>query len=162
MAHSWERPLHPWEAPGYGDPDYEPPEDPVSVAEQEFLDTLLHEYFAGTLSARAVCEVCYWAGKGGMGPRVQAYGKAPGSNSGHYQRHLDVQLGFKVGFSQQYSVPVVGQRRGGTGRTEFEMPVRNPHESLERELVEDTSIPAKLRDAMARNQLPPHPMPSIQ
>ena len=35
------------------------------------------------------------------------------------------------------------------------MPVRNPHESLERELVEDTSIPAKLRDAMARNQLPP-------
>ena len=71
-SRAWERPVqrHPWEAPGYGDGhDVEEGAAPSEQADavQQFLDTLLHQYFIGAMSARALCELCYWGGLGGSG-----------------------------------------------------------------------------------------------
>ena len=56
---AWERPAqrHTWEAPGYGDGDdvgegAAPNEQADAV--QQFLATLLHQYFTGAMSARAL------------------------------------------------------------------------------------------------------------
>ena len=68
--------------------------DAKREAEDKFLDNLVDLYTNSTLSALAFCQLCYWAGKGGMGPRVAKYGKAPGLPTGHYQRHLNAQFGF--------------------------------------------------------------------
>ena len=78
-SRAWE-PLvqrHPWEALGYGDghgveEGAAPSEQADAV--QQFLDTLLHQYFSGAMSARALCELCYWGGLGGLGPAVATFG----------------------------------------------------------------------------------------
>eukprot|EP00969_Alexandrium_andersonii_P355177 15443805-Alexandrium_andersonii.AAC.1 len=66
---------HAWEEEGYEDEsssDAEDSDTPLSETEQateNFLNTLLDHYFAGGLSAKALCEICWWGAKGGLGGR---------------------------------------------------------------------------------------------
>eukprot|EP00969_Alexandrium_andersonii_P173313 7661245-Alexandrium_andersonii.AAC.1 len=58
-------PAHPWEAEGYGSSDEESMR-PEEVAAHHFLDILMELYLQSKVSARNMCEMCFWAEKAGM------------------------------------------------------------------------------------------------
>eukprot|EP00969_Alexandrium_andersonii_P206670 9130529-Alexandrium_andersonii.AAC.1 len=143
---SWEGGVgHTWEQPGYGDSDSDddpdPMRDPVAAAD-EFMRILLDLFFESRVSARHVCEMCFWAEKAGMAGAVRDYAQKPGSsNSGNYQRHLDRVLGFDEERRDAYQLSCPGHPRGqAMGRQSMSIPMRPPHELLQAELEQDPSI----------------------
>eukprot|EP00969_Alexandrium_andersonii_P353329 15439630-Alexandrium_andersonii.AAC.1 len=101
-------PSHSWEAPGYDagtDSEEEwpdPMKDPEAAA-GEFIKHLEGLYLASKISARDFCELCFWAEKAGVRGPVPQYSFKPGSqNTGNYQRHLDLAMGFTKEMKEAY------------------------------------------------------------
>jgi len=108
-VHAWEAGpgahAHPWdvEAGSNDDDDSQVGNESESsdgllssdAAAKEMLERLLLLYMASTISAKALCEICYFAGLAGIGGGIAKYGMRPGASSGHYQRHLNSVLPFK-------------------------------------------------------------------
>ena len=127
--------------------------DPIAYAAEQFMTAILDLYNENTITAEKVCVLCYWVGNGFPKSRIPKWGKAP--NLDHYQRHLDPLLGITGDSTKNYQLPVVGNRRNDLARTKFDLPVRPIHESLKRELEEDSSVLAKLDEMVAGGELPP-------
>eukprot|EP00969_Alexandrium_andersonii_P088258 3892652-Alexandrium_andersonii.AAC.1 len=83
-------PLHPWEAPHYGeegagDPG---PELERETAAHNMVEALKGLYLGGKMSAKSLCEICFWAAKAGVRGGAarganRAWGsKAPGRRAG--------------------------------------------------------------------------------
>ena len=78
----------------------------------------------------------------------------PGLDSGRYQKHLDIVLGFKVNRRRDYELSTVGHRRYDFERSQFNLLVRPPTEALNDEFNGDPTFSVKLRDSIEQHELP--------
>jgi len=125
--------------------EFDPESNPDHAAEA-FIEELLHIYTMSAISAQMLCALCHYASKGGLRGRAKDYAKPPGAPSGHYQRHLDRQLGFDAVKAKLYELKVPAIRRAGMSREVLDIKVRNPHESLEAEYASSPTISVKLQE----------------
>ena len=154
---------HPWEveadigdAPAEGDEGDDLNTDTVEGAAALFIDMLLDLHFMSKLSAYQFCVLCHYAKKAGMTGDVQRYGKAPGDRSiGHYQRHLNTQLGLDGLKQTHYIFQAPGQQRHEIGRPPVNFRMALPHEVVEGEYEGHGDMPKLLAEAKASGKLPP-------
>jgi len=152
-SHSWEvrsRPFDEEEQPplghvGWGDSDEEDPpiSNPVGDdAANLLIQFLFSLHYAGKLSARSLCVICWYASKAGGVGDLETYGFRSDAPSGHFQRHLDSVTGvdMKAQLSWRYTVDVPRHDKYDEGRTEHGLLVTIPHEALNEEVLEDPSI----------------------
>ena len=86
-----------------------------------------------TLNAKDFCIICYWAARAGAAGDCSVYGKAPGRQTGAYQRHLDKLLPARPVEGAYYRLSVPQSTRQGLNRVSREIPVVIPYEALTRE-----------------------------
>lgn len=163
-AHSWEQHRHSWERPRRpkppGDPEWggecsDSEEEPEMTPGEQFVDFMLSLLMLRVLSSKQFCIAMYWAAKAGLDAAAK-YGKAPGDQStGHYSRHLDPLLGFKVHNETLYETKVPGYSRNDLGRTVHKIPVYPPHENLAKDMDEETGFRTNLREQVQGGKMPP-------
>eukprot|EP00969_Alexandrium_andersonii_P270334 11948676-Alexandrium_andersonii.AAC.1 len=59
------------------------------MATEEFPAMLVRLKLQGTLSARQVCTLCFWASRAGLGGLTKELAVRPNQQSGQYSRHFD-------------------------------------------------------------------------
>ena len=164
-SHSWEAPhssRHPWESGSEGDLNSDsesavPIEEEQKVRATESLrEVLLHLYFESAISDESFSVLCWYAAKAGLGGEVGSFGFRSQAPTGHYQRHLNIKLGFKGEMSKLYSLPVAVVRKGDRSRTNWQIPVRVPHELLAEEFEQDPNIGLRTREIRDAGELPPN------
>ena len=93
--HAWEDDgAHDWERGSNSDDGVDPSQNKELAAEL-FLDTVVGLYLTSSISAEALCTICYWGHLAGLPDSVGEYGKKPGGASGNYQKKLDRVLGLR-------------------------------------------------------------------
>ena len=145
-AYSWENRLRSFdqEEPraGEGDVGWDDSEDDTSPAEVTgeaagdlLLDILLSLHYAGKLSARSLCVICWYAQRSGATGKVGDFGFRPEAPTGHFQRHLDTVTGIdmKSQMSWRYTVDVPQHDKYDASRTSHALAVSVPHEDLNEE-----------------------------
>ena len=152
----------PFDAPLEGeriDEDRDEEEDPsAETALREVISILLWLRFSGKLSAKMICIMFWWLGKAGLGgPNdIGKYSKKPGDPSeGNYQKFLDRALGFQQQSKSLARLNVPGWSPSIGARVVHQIAVVPPAEALHAELAEDSSVRARLREAVADGELPP-------
>ena len=97
---------------------------------EQFVDFMLSLLMLRVLNSKQFCIAMFWAAKAGLNEAAK-YGKAPGDQStGHYSRHLDPLLGFKVHNEELYATQVPGYSRSDLGRSVHKILVYPPHEDI--------------------------------
>eukprot|EP00959_Pyramimonas_sp_CCMP1952_P157094 3285076-Pyramimonas_sp.AAC.1 len=95
--HSWEVPLHSWEAPAppiqIDDGDDVCANISAEEAGQHFADFVVSLKQSGGISAKTACVLCYWASLGGCVGLAGRLGYRPDAQSGHFSRHFDTVVG---------------------------------------------------------------------
>ena len=168
MAHSWEkyeqswrgRDLHVAAAREDDDSSDEEPDFHNFTGEDAahfFIELIMMQVWAGKMSAKTACLLCFWASKAGASDPIGKYGFPPGKQSGHYMRHLDSASGTKLAKARLscYSVNVPQHCKYDYSRTVHPMLIRLPHECLHDEFVEDHASIESLRGQIATKSLPP-------
>ena len=89
------------EVPAGTNADLEQYYESVSTAEarQELLNYFVHLKEAGDLSAKAVCEICWWVGRSFDAKLTCSLGelaRRPGLQSGKYSEHYDNYFGWQA------------------------------------------------------------------
>ena len=170
VAHSWERlqHAHSWAALGEEDrgqgssgedTDEDYVFDPSSCTQDEaaqcFLDLLLTLLWAGKVSAKTMCLLCWWAGRAGA-ISVGDWGFRPNAPSGHYQRHLDSKMGKTVKHvaQEKYKLPAPQYQNHDCSRTVHPTLATPPHEALAKEFV-DKALLQDLRNSVVTKSWPP-------
>eukprot|EP00969_Alexandrium_andersonii_P038648 1694005-Alexandrium_andersonii.AAC.1 len=159
---AWEQPGGaPWEAPDYGEASSDEEEDPNKnprAAANMFLDMVVELYLESKLSAKQLCEMCWWASRAGMaGELVQEYALRPGQKgTGNYQRHLDNALGLNREEREFHILACPGHPRSEAfGRRQMKLPFRPPHELFEDMLAEEPGTLLQLQEQVEAGQQPP-------
>lgn len=153
-------PACPWDDSDYdnnfeaSDSDKEEDTNSPEWAGKQMLELLMDLYLLSNLSAKAVCEICYFAALAGAKGDFDLYGVKPGSSSGNYQKHLNDLLGFKQAKREHYNLTVAGHPRFSPGRARMRLPVRAPHELLEAELEKEPDLVSRCEAAVANQTLP--------
>ena len=144
-----------WEADsGMPEPDADSsddlPEEEESVdPTQELLDYLVDQHQAGSLTAKQVCVICYWAGQAGL-EKAKGLGLPPWTKgTGDFKRLLDKKIGQEGPRLYSLNMPMYSRKQDT--RALQPLPVLLPHELLEQELANEDL--AALRSAW---QPPPH------
>ena len=92
----------------------------------EFMDTLLHLYFSGVLTANIFCIFCYWVNKAGLVCEAASkYAMAPGKSSGKYKDHLDEKLEFAQQRRHMYHLETFGRQRHKDDRRPIDVVARS-------------------------------------
>ena len=122
-------------------------------AYQEFLAEMEQLLLSRTISARDFCVLAYWVSKAGIST-CQPFGKAPGAQSGDYQRHLEKALEiFKhKDLLYELEVPCVSNELGRATHLLHAVP---PHEVVDEAVENDPTIALKTLEAVEANELPP-------
>ena len=144
--------VHAWEAPVDGGEDAKQIE-----AGAELADLLCHLYAEGSLSAKHTCLIAHWARQAGAKGAVAEVAFRPNAPSGHYQRHLDVVMGFGTG-ERFYKIAVPGHTKHSSSRTMHDIAVLPPHELLHKEFVEQPGLSAKAASAVWPAEYTQHPI----
>jgi len=143
----------PWEAGCDGEDDCDDPasdEDPSGV----FVSLVLDLLFAGKISARTVCLLCYWAHLAGASERVGRVGFAPGKPTGHYARHLDTVLQTRMN-EDWYTINIPGvHKQDGNLRSLRKTPVALPYDAVIEEMQTSPGLLDTLRAKVASGDLP--------
>lgn len=130
--------------------DDEAAEEDVSgdAAGETLVEFLLSLHYAGKLSARTLCVICWFAAKSGAQGPVEKFGFRPEAPTGHFQRHLDSCTGANPKQQQRwrYSIAIPGHSKYDVSRTAQDIYVNVPHEVLNEEILEDPSILQKTRE----------------
>ena len=66
------------------------------AAAAQFANDLVELYMSSVISAQTLCVLCHWAKIAGMPGVVTEYAKAPGAQSGSYQKYLNRKMGLDV------------------------------------------------------------------
>ena len=150
---------------GEGFPDHaDSSSDSEAEAEPEtmLLRTLLDLLFLRVLNARQFCVVLYWCGRCGLAALAQ-FGKPPGAESHHYQRHLESKLG--VVFNDRgrfYNLNVPGKLKQTGGRHVNDMTMSAVWEEIDTDMRADPSsrmrVEEYLNDDLAPPSHPTHPV----
>jgi hypothetical protein len=134
-SHSWDRLDHKWEQSEFdgertdseaSDDDFD---ETGEAAGNLLMDMLLMLHYSGRLSAKSLCVICWWASRAGAAS-VSACALRPDSQSGHFQRKVDGAAGvnIKVLKAEMLTIGVPRYAKHDAGRSQFDMPVRAPHE----------------------------------
>lgn len=128
-----------WDA---SDSDDEPLERSPEQASESLLSCLFGLHFAGKLSAKSLCLICWFAGKAGGAAPLEKFGFRPDAPSGHYQRHLDTCKGIKMKEqnSWRYTIAIPGHAKHDNCRTTHNIMVNVPHEVLHKEISSDREL----------------------
>lgn len=110
---------------------------------------------SGRISARLMCELCWWCSGFSQSPLVAKHAKKPGAPSGHYSRHLDQVFGYGQKTSTRYTIAVPRHQRHDLARTVHRIPTTVAHEALGAEMRSDPSLGLRLKEALNRGLLPP-------
>eukprot|EP00959_Pyramimonas_sp_CCMP1952_P345851 7243157-Pyramimonas_sp.AAC.1 len=129
-------------------------DDPVSNS-NALVHFLLNLVFAGQMSARTMCVICWFACRGGCkGHDIARYAFSPDAQSGKYQAHLDRCLGINTK-NAAYMIDVPLLRRGALVRRRVPTAVQIPHVDLLDEAEGTTTLQDTLDVAIQQNKLPP-------
>ena len=138
--------------------DDEDEDDPSPrFAGHQLVELLIWLKLSGTLTAKYVCLIAYWASRAdGHLEEVGKLGKKPKSPSGHFQRHLDRVLGVEEEIAErQAKLKVPCYLRHANERHVRDVSVSIAHEALNEEVVNNEFAHVHLRDKQSRNLLPP-------
>ena len=157
--HEWEVSTHEWESWPQR-PIWEADSDGEIAcgekdAQDNFVMALLELKNKGRVSARDVCVLCYWAGKGGLGEEVQRMGMSPASQSGHFQRHLDTVLSSEAATEEYYELPLPGHSNWSLNRVTRNVVTKPAHEQLHAELATKPNLERELQARVRSKQMPP-------
>eukprot|EP00969_Alexandrium_andersonii_P364925 15465145-Alexandrium_andersonii.AAC.1 len=103
-AHSWERD---WEAtsafsegaPAASDSEESDAEDELAEGAEAgamFMDYVLDLYYAGRMTAKAVCVLSWWGTRAGMAGPAKDFAYRPSAQSGQFQAKMNRALGVEV------------------------------------------------------------------
>lgn len=151
-AHSWEARAAAFDAARPPGPDSEEEEDWEKVsgpaAGDLFLEELYSLHFAGKLSARSLCVLCWHASRAGAQGEVAKHGFRPDAPSGHYQRHLDAIAGISMSsqLSWRYTVSTPQHTKASCSRAAHSLAVTVPHEALNEEIISDPGLVHKIAE----------------
>ena len=117
-------------------------ENEAQAAAANFSDLLLSLLFAGKISAKTLCVICWWCWKAGL-EAAKPLAFRPDAPSGHYQRHIDTVLGIRMNNSVHYKVSVPRYAKYNMSRAIQQIPVNCPHEVLGEEVDANPGIIAE-------------------
>jgi hypothetical protein len=127
--HTWESRRHEWESASCSE-DQSDDEIPTGIgAGLQLVELLVCLLASGAISAQTLCLVCYWASRAGASGCAE-WGLRPGSNSGHYQRHVDVCMHIDMHSESHYHIGIPVHTKHDLGRRIRKTPVQPPHELL--------------------------------
>ena len=153
--HWWEREPDWWESDVHWDDESDSSRIPdKQEAGRLFADMLLDLRWKGVLSARRLCVLAHYANLSGAQGPCASLAKAPGSPTGHYQRHLDRYLGTSDEDDRLYRMTIPAHDKFDVERTPMETYVVPPHETLEDEIAHNPLLPNMLRQTFDRRELP--------
>jgi hypothetical protein len=125
-------------------------------ASLELMDFLVDLRNRGSLSARHVCVIAWLAKRAGAKGAIEAIGKKPGGQSGHYSRHLDTACGLKPHESDDLLYLQIPQyQRLDGSRSVRPVATLTPHEEIAEEVNSTPGLPAMLAAARAAKSVPP-------
>lgn len=117
----------------------------------EFMTHVLGLHYAGKMSAKALCILCYHASRAGAEKPVCDYARPPGLRSDKYQRHLDKVLGIDLSDDSRFvqvRVPTYDRQSGQ--RQVSPVVMLAPHMALDR-ANRESQHPATALRAMLDN-----------
>ena len=123
---------------------FESPEAAGDKLAEELLSLLEKGEAKGTLSAKAVCVLSYYATQAGAQGFVTKLAFRPDAPSGHYQRHLDDVLGYKLEAKSVYEVFAPGHDKYGMERCVHTLHTLPLHEELAKEVAENPGLGTEL------------------
>ena len=150
----WEDTPSEWDGDGDEDEDSDESENEAIGASKMLVDLLLELLFAGRMSAKLVCVICWWAWRAGArGADLQLLARHPDSQTGKFQHHVDKYLGVSTRNSS-YKIRLPTRLKGNIMRTMEEPPVELVSELLEEEIENIPEFDHTLEDAVAARRLP--------
>lgn len=139
-----------------GSSDSSGEEDSAAVAARELVSFLLSLNFAGQLSARTLCTICWWVRRTGCSSQeVARLALNPASQSGKFQRRIDAALGLSAEKESSYRISVPGYTKHGVTRQDLTTAVEVPYEQLLEEIAANPTFEDELHNAVETKQLPP-------
>ena len=161
MSYDWEVP-DAWDFDS-DDDDPDAPFDPTTCTAVEagelLADALIDLKLAGSLSAKAVCTIAFWAHKAGAcGPVEMLKWRPDDTSSGHFHRQFDKAVGTSLQASCEfYSLQMPTQSRASSSRLLKDIPVLPLHEVLDTAFADYGlgRLRALLADARRDDLLPP-------
>ena len=132
-------------------------EEPLGEeAAGELIKFLLTRHVEGTISARTMCVICWWAVKAGCrSEKVSKFAYSPEAQTGKYQRHVDAAMGVSTKNQSSYRVDVPSYLKHGLTRQEVPTTVGIPHEQLLEEIADNVTFEDDLHSAVQERRLPP-------
>ena len=118
------------------------------------VEFLLQMLFKGTVSAKAVCTICWWAWKAGCGGYVQRLAYNPTAQTGKFQRHIDKVLGVSTK-SPAYTIDLPHYTHGDLIRKLEPVPVEIPHQELLDEIANTPTYEDDLHRCVQSRLMPP-------
>ena len=116
---------------------------------------LTHKWQAGDWWATDICEIAFYCKAAGLGGSVAELAKRPGLDSGKYSDHVKKVTGFNADPEMYEYLQAPGRDKRDGSRTLLKIPVRNPHECLQQEIVEDQTLVDKHAEHVEQGLLPP-------
>jgi hypothetical protein len=110
-------------------------------------DLVVTLYLSGFLSAKRTCVLSHWASKAGARGAIGELALAPTAQTGHYQRKLNVALGFNT-VEDHYFAELIGFDDAMASRSKRRVDVLPPHEVLHRELSERDMWKEELQESI--------------
>ena len=153
----WEQ-RDPWEQPDPvregDDSDSEGEEATGAAAGEALCDLLVSLLLAGSLSAKNLCCICWFASRAGaLGP-VSEFALRPSSQTGKFQAKVDRTLGFDLKSHNFYKVDTPGHSRREASRVKYEVPMRLPHEVVDEYAESVPDLHDNINSAVLAGDLP--------
>ena len=129
----------------------------LNLAEGEagLEDYLVDRWLKGSLTAREVCTIAYWATAAGASGFVRTLSFRPDAPTGHFSRHLRTVLRMDVLEANQSTIDVPCYSKAEFDRSVMALPCMPLFESLGREVAATPNMASRLADMVSSDSLPP-------
>jgi hypothetical protein len=129
----------------------------VSLADGEagFEEYLVNRWLKGSMTARDVCTIAYWATAAGASGFAKTLAFRPDAPSGHFSRHLRLVLNMDTLASNQMTLEVPCYNRADFERSVMKLPCIPVFEALASEIAQTPNMAARLATMVGNAELPP-------
>ena len=152
---AWTRHVPDWDRKCADDYDLGDPTGPAEFdakpeeCAEHFQDMLIQLKCSGTLSAKQVCLLAYWAKGGGLDEVGSKLALPPGRSGGNYSRHFDHVLGFNKDLRENfYEVPLPQVERWTASRVVESCAANLVHAQLAEEICSTKDVDRKVSAAV--------------
>ena len=115
-------------------------------------DMLVELKFSGSLSAKDVCVLMFYARICGLECPAVDFAYKPESLRAHFNRHFNIVLGFGQALEQSYTLRVPGYNHMQGKPCTMEVPCFPAHELLDNELIGSPELEEQLSHGVANNE----------